>query len=154
MAAPTMSYLICSMGLIILIIVMPYFFAIERNSFADQIAERELTEISDYTANTLANLFFLANSTNSESLDITKELLSLPLTVEGSFYTLNITFTDSNSALKVFAFLRDKPWVVGDSWLLPGLKLLKTSSVNIDGSSVTAGCHRAVEGFSVWLGEN
>ena len=154
MAAPTMSYLICSMGLVVLIIIMPFFFAMERNSIAEEMAKRELTEVSDYTSSTLGNLFFLANSTNSQKLDVTKKLLSLPPTVEGSFYKLNITSTEDPDVLKVTAFLKDKQWIAGDSWLVPGLRLLNMSEVEIRGGSVTAGCRRDSSGFSVWLGES
>jgi hypothetical protein len=153
MAAPTMSYLICSIALVALIVIMPFFFAMERDSLAEQIAKRELTEISDYTSNTIANLFFLAKSTNSETLNLSKELIYLPLTVEGSFYKLNIV-QDGDSPLKVVAFLRDKPWVAGESWVAPGPDLLKNSLVDIDGSSVTAKCDRNVNDFYVWLEEN
>lgn len=149
-----MSYLICSMGLVVLILVMPFFFAMEQNSIAEQMAKRELTEISDYASSTLANLYFLANSTNSQSLDVTKKLLYLPLTVEGSFYVLEITPSDNGEASKVTAFLKDKPSITADSWIVPGLKLLKPSSVTISDSSVIAGCHRDASGFSVWLGES
>ncbi len=148
-----MSYLICSMALVVLIIVMPFFFAMERNSFAEEMAKRELTEISDYTSNTLANLYFLANSTNSVELDITKKLLYIPLTVEGSFYMLKITSMDGVNASKVTAFFRDRSWVAGDSWLVPGLKVMNQSVLEVGGKSVTAGCHRNATGFYVWLGE-
>jgi hypothetical protein len=149
-----MSYLICSMALIVLILIMPSFFAMERNSIAEDMAKRELTEISDYTSNTLANLYFLANSTSSTNVNITKSLLYLPLTVEGSFYVLNITSTDGVNASKVTAFFKDASRVSGDSWLVPGLRLLNESSIEITGKSVTAGCLRNSTGFYVWLGED
>ena len=154
LAAHTMGYLICSMALIVLILVMPFFFAMERNSVAEEMAKRKLTEISDYTSNTLANLYFLANSTNSVELDLTKTLLYLPLSVEDSFYVLSITSIDGVNASKVTAFFKDRPRVAGDSWLVPGLKLLNESSLEIGGKSVIAGCHRDGTGFYVWLGES
>src|SRR5512139_1724247 len=121
MAAPAMSYLICSMGLVVLILVLPAFFAIERDSVAEELTVRELTEISDYTSNTLENLFLLANSTNTQELTITKELIYLPLTVEGSPYVLKISSVDG-VASQVTASLENNPSVVGTSWLVPGLK--------------------------------
>ncbi len=149
-----MSYVICSIALVVLIAIMPFFFAMERNSYSEEMAKRELTEISDYTSNTLANLYFLANSTNSVELDVTKELLYLPLTVEGSAYMLGITSGDDLNASKVTAFLRDKPGVVGESWLIPGLKVMHTSLLEVGSKSALAGCHRNSTGFYVWLGEN
>ena len=149
MAAPAMSYLICSMALVVLIIVMPLFFAMERNAVLEDITKRELTEISDYTSNTLVNLVFLANSTNSGNVNITKQLLYLPSMVEGHFYTLRIT----SDGLKVAASLKDKPQITGDSWLLPGLNVLNAETLNITGKSVIAGCYRDSTDFYVWLGE-
>ncbi len=122
MAAPAMSYLICSMGLVVLILVLPGFFAMERNYAAEDLARRELTEICDYTSNTLENLYLLANSTNQEELTVTKEMLYLPMTIEGSFYTMRIvSAADTATASRVTAFLNDKDWVEGSSWLVPGL---------------------------------
>ncbi|MCW4031216.1 MAG: hypothetical protein NWE80_02510 [Candidatus Bathyarchaeota archaeon] len=148
-----MSYLICSMALIILILVMPVFFGMQQNSFAGEMAKIKLTEISDYTSNTLANLYYLANSTNSGDIEITKELLYLPRTVEDSFYFLGITSIDGGSASKVTAYLKDKSWIVGDSWLVPGLKMMNESLIEITGESVLAGCYRNSTGFYVWLVE-
>lgn len=123
----------------------------ERDRAAEQMAIRELTEISDYTSNTLANLYFLANSTNSPELTLTKDLLYLPLTVQDSFYTLRITSADSVNATRVSAVLKGKSWVVGDSWLVPGLKLMNSSLVEVNGKVVTIGCQRNSTGFYVWL---
>jgi hypothetical protein len=153
LAAPTMSYLICSMGLIVLILVMPFFFAMERDNVSEQMAIRELTEISDYASSTLANLYYLANSTNSQELTLTKDLIYLPLTVQGSFYTLSITSIDGENASKLTAVLHERSSVVGDSWLVPGLKLLNSSSIEIRGNTVTAGCYRNDNNFYVWIGE-
>jgi hypothetical protein len=153
LVSPTLSHLICSMGLIFLISAMPFFFVMERNGFSAEMAKRELTEISDYTSNTLANLYFLTNSTNSVELEITKTLLYLPQTVENSIYMLGITSMDGLNASKVTAFLRDKPGVVGDSWLIPGLKVMNESLLEIGTKSVIAGCYRNSTGCYVWLGE-
>ncbi len=142
------------MGLIALILVMPFFFAIERDNVAEQMAIRELTEISDYASSTLANLYFLANSTNSHELTLIKDLIYLPLTIQGSFYTLGITSIDGENASKVTAVIQEKSSVVGDSWLVPGLKLLNSSSIEITGQTVTAGCYRNDNDFYIWLGEN
>lgn len=153
MAAPAMSHLICSIGLIVLILVLPTFFAMEQNSVAQDMARRELTEISDYTSNTLQNLFLLANSTNSKELTITKELIYLPLTIEGSFYILTIESTDGVNASRVTAFLKDKPTVEGSSWLVSGLKITSENSIEISNKFVVAGCARNASGFYVWIKE-
>lgn len=153
MAAPAMSYLICSMALVALILVLPAFFAIERNNVAEQMAERELTEICDYTSNTFENLFILANSTNSQTLTVTKELLYMPMTVEDSFYTLKIVSApDVSNAAQVTAFLNDRPWVKGSSWLVPGLKV-NEDPLAVNGTSMVAGCTRDNNVFSVWIRE-
>lgn len=153
MAAPAMSYLICSMALVALILVLPAFFAIERNNVAEQMAERELTEICDYTSNTLENLFILANSTNSQTLTVTKELLYMPITVEDSFYTLKIVSApDVSNAAQVTAFLNDRPWVKGSSWLVPGLKV-NEDPLAVNGTSMVAECTRDNNVFSVWIRE-
>jgi hypothetical protein len=153
LVSPTVSHVICSMGLIFLITAMPFFFAMEKNSYSEEIAKRELTEISDYTSNTVANLYFLLNSTNSVELEITKTLLYLPQTVENSKYMLGITSMDGLNASKVTAFLKAKSWVVGDSWLIPGLRIMNESLLEISGNSVLAGCCRNSTGYYVWLGE-
>ena len=151
MAAPAMSYLICSIGLVVLILVLPAFFAMERDRVAEELMVRELTEISDYTSNTLENLFLLANSTTSQQLTITKELIYLPLTVEGSPYVLKISSVDS-AASRVTAYLENKPSVAGTSWLVPGLKTSENSLL-IRNYTVVAECTRNATGFYAWIGE-
>lgn len=153
MAAPAMSHIICSIGLLVLTLVMPVFFAMEQNSIAQDIAIRELTEITDYTSNTLQNLFLLANSTNSEELTLTKEMIYLPLTVEGSFYTLTIESMDGANASRVTAFLNDKPTVESSSWLVSGLKITSEQSVEVSNNLIVAGCERSASDFYVWIKE-
>ncbi len=153
MAAPTMSHIICSIGLIVLTLLMPVFFAMQQNSVAQDMAIRELTEITDYTSNTLQNLFLLANSTNSEELTLTKEMIYLPLTIEGSFYTLSIQSIDGVNASSVTAFLNDKPTVEGSSWLVSGLKITSEQSVEVSNNLIVAGCDRSASGFYVWIKE-
>jgi hypothetical protein len=131
------------MGLVVLILVMPYFYSIERDRIATGIAELELREIADYTSNTLANLYFLANSTNNLEINLTKQVLYLPLTIQDSFYSLSVTSVDGNAS-KITASLEDRPSVSADSWLIPGLKADVTSSVEIAGRSIIASCYRNV----------
>ena len=154
MAAPAMSHVICSMALVGLILVLPAFFTMQRDRFAEEMAIRELTEISDYTSNTLENLFILANSTNAQGITITKELIYLPLKVEGSPYVLTIASDDGENASQVIASLTDKPWILGSSWLVPGLKITNSSSLTIVETTVQAGCRRTGAGFYVWLEED
>ena len=153
MAAPAMSHIICSMGLVVLTLLMPVFFAMEQNSIAEDMAIRELTEITDYTSNTLQNLFLLANSTNSKELTLTKEMIYLPLTVEGSFYTLSIQSIDGVNASRVAAFLNDNPTVQGSSWLVSGLKITSEQSVEVSNNLIVAGCERSASGFYIWIRE-
>lgn len=138
------------MGLVVLILAMPYFYSLERDNIAAGIAKSELSEIADYTSNTLANLYFLANSTNVNT-NLTKQLLYLPLTVQNSFYTLNITSIDGNAS-KVTASLIDKASISADSWLVPGLKVGSSYSVEISSGSVIANCYRNNTGFYISLG--
>ncbi len=154
MAAPAMSYVICSIGLVVLILVLPAFFAMERNSVAQDMARRELTEITDYTSNTLQNLFLLANNTNSDEITVTKELIYLPLTIEGSFYTLTIQSFDGVNASKVTAFLIDNPTIEGSSWLVSGLKITSEQSIEINSKLIVAGCERNSSDFYVWITED
>jgi hypothetical protein len=151
MAAPVMSHLICSIALIILILVLPSFFALELSNISEEMAIRELTEISDYTSSTLENLFLLANSTNSEELTVTKKLIYLPTKIKGSPYVLSITSDDGQYASQVTASLTDRPWVTGASWLIPGLKITLNYSLTIDNYIVEAACKRDATGFYIWI---
>ena len=154
MASPAMSHLICSVALVVLILVLPAFFAMEKDNVAREMAIRELTEISDYTSNTLENLYLLANSTNSEQLTITKELIYLPQRVDGSPYVLSVSSVDGVNASKVTAFLVDRSWIVGSAWLVPGLKTLPNNSLTIGDYTMEAVCKRESGTFRVWLEES
>ena len=143
MAAPAMSYLICSMGLVVLILVMPYVYSIERDNVVAQIAEAELAEIADYTSNTLENLYFLADSSNQADANLTKELLYLPSTVQESFYRLTISSAGLDAS-KVTASLKDKSSFSADSWLIPGLRVSGNYTVEINNKSIVAGCYRNI----------
>jgi hypothetical protein len=153
-ASPTMSYLICSMALIILILVLPAFFETQRNSIADEMTRRELTEIADYTSNTLSNLLFLAESAHSSDISLTKELLYLPLTVGDSFYVLNIT--DVGDSLKLVAYIEDQQWISGESWIVPGPKRAPTSeeiySYELGSKIAVASCYESESTFYISLG--
>ncbi len=151
MAAPALSHLICSMALVVLIFLTPVFYAFSMNSVTTQLTKRELTEIADYTSNTLENLYYLANSTNSIPLNLTKEMTYLPSNVENSAFVLYITSSDGN-ALKITAYLRDQPAIAVESWLSPGLKVDSKNFLQSSTKLALAGCYRNVTGFYIWLG--
>ena len=130
-----------------LIFVMPIFYATVANNISVSMARRELKEIADYASNTLANLYFLVNSTNCLNVSLTKELMYLPSAVENSGYTIEI---DGNSS-KVTAYLKDRSWIAADAWLVPGLKAGEKSSIESGGRTVVAGCSRNETGVYAWL---
>ena len=146
-----MSYLICSIALVVLIIAMPYFYSLEVSEITVKATRAELLEIADYTSNTLANLYYLANSTNAIDMNLTKELIYLPLTVQDSFYNLAISSTGDNAS-KITATLRDNPNIASESWLVPGLKIERDTSVEVSGKLVVAGCYWNGTSYCVWLG--
>jgi hypothetical protein len=152
-ASPTMSYLICSMALIVLIIVLPSFFEIQRVSIAENMTRRELTEIADYTSNALSNLFFLAESTDV-AISMTKDLMYLPLTVGDSFYVLNIT--DVGDSLKIQAYIEGQELISGESWIVPGLKRAEFSeaiySYELKSKIAVASCYEGESDFYISLG--
>jgi len=135
-----MSYLICSIALVVLIIAMPYFYSLEVKEITTKATRAELLEIADYTSNTLANLYYLANSTTAIDMNLTKELIYLPLTVQDSFYNLAISSTGDNAS-KITATLRDNPNIASESWLVPGLKIERDTSVEVSGKLVVVGCY-------------
>jgi hypothetical protein len=152
-ASPTMSYLICTVALIVLILVLPSFFEIQRVSIAENMTRRELTEIADYTSNALSNLFFLAGSTDL-TISVTKDLMYLPLTVGNSFYVLNIT--DVGNSLKILAYIEGQEWISGESWIVPGLKRAEFSeaiySNELNNKIAVASCYEGESDFYISLG--
>jgi hypothetical protein len=139
------------MALVVLILVMPYFYSIEVTDVSTRAAESELAEIADYTSNTLANLYFLANSTGDAGANLTKQLVYLPLTVHNSFYKLTIVSV-SGSASRITASLRDNPSISADAWLVPGLKVGASSSIEVSNKTAIAGCYGDGSSYYVWLG--
>ena len=154
MASPTMSYVICSMALIVLVLVLPSFFEIQRNSIAGEMTRRELTEIADYTSNTLSNLLFIAKSAHSSGISLTKELLYLPLMVGDSYYVLNID--NGGDSLKVTACIKGQPSISGQSWITPSLNVQEFSqeinSYELESKIAVAGCNEESGSFYVSLG--
>lgn len=152
MPAPALSYMILTGALIVVILtVQVFYFHVVDNVWADMV-RRELKELTDYVADTIANLYFLVNSTNTNpSLEKT---LKLPLDVGGSSYSLQIT----QDAKNVKAWLQVKSWLTVSSWLPPGLKVNtgnppppKTETIQSSGRTVVAGCKRVSSNIFVWI---
>jgi hypothetical protein len=140
------------MALVMLIFIMPFFYAIVINNIRANMVQRELKEIADYVSNTLANLYFLVNSTNCLDVNLTKELIYLPSTVENSVYMVEINGSSINAS-NIRAYLKDKPSVSAESWLNPGLYRDKPPYMVESGErKVVAGCCRNSTGVYVWIG--
>ncbi len=150
LAAPTMGHLICTSALVMLIFLMPLFYASVTNNIRAEMVRRELKEVADYVSNTFANLYFLVNSTECLNANLTKELMYLPLTIEDSLYVVEID-RDGENASKVTAYLKDEPSVAAEAWLLPGLKATAESSIESGGRIVVVGCRRSLDGVYVWI---
>jgi hypothetical protein len=117
----------------------------------EEMSKRELKEITDYVADTLANLYFLVNSTN---IDITLEkTLNLPLEVGNSGYYLRILYDQNKTATSVLAYLQGKSWLNVTSWLSPGLKVDtdRYQPILSSGKTVVAGCRRETPNVFVWI---
>jgi hypothetical protein len=148
-----MSHVICSAALIALIFVSQFFYVQVINNLEAEMTRRELQEVADYVSDTLANLYFLVNSTQSD-VEM-KKSLNLPSEIRDSIYTLEIAFNASGYARNVTAYLKGQPWVSADSWLLPGLKVDQVESEVIESGEnvVIAGCSRESTDVYVWIKE-
>jgi len=150
--APTISYMICTGALIVLIFTVQIFYLYVVDNIWAEMARRELKEITDYVSDTVANLYFLANSTNADvSLEKT---LSLPLDVSGSSYSLVMLWDSKNITQSVQAAFKGKTWLKATSWLPPGLKVNrgKYQPIESSGKSAVAGCSRVSRNIYVWIG--
>lgn len=147
--APTISHVICTAGLVILIFVMPFFYSTVVNTVDAEMMKRELKEIGDYVSNTIANLYFLVNSTNDDSVSLEKELVYLPSAVENSLYIVEIVESGGNAS-KITSYLKNKPSIAVDSWIAPGLKVDAENYIE-SGRTVVAGCSRNGTSFYVWI---
>jgi len=150
MPAPTISYMICTGALIVLIFTVQAFYLYVVDNIWAEMVQRELKEITDYVSDTVSNLYFLANSTN---VDVSLEkILSLPLVVSGSRYSLGI-YNVTNFAKSIQASIKGKTWLKATSWLPPGLKVNSQNEwIESGGKSVVAGCSRVSGNVYVWLG--
>ena len=154
MPAPAISHVIGTTGLIVLIFVMPYFYYHVVDNVQTDVITRELKELTDYTSNTIENLYFLINSTNSGDISLEKELVYLPSTVENAFYSLEIVSNDNKTAsyVRATAYVENNQSVVVNSWLVPGLNLdQKNIRIESSGKTVVACCSREEEGVNVWI---
>ena len=138
------------MALVVLILVIPAIYSVEMQSIATDVTVIELKEIADYTSNSLGNLYFLANSTQNLNINLTKELLYLPLTVQDSPYILTIESVNGN-ATKVTAALKGSH-ISGESWLVPGLKVGSSYSLEVTRKPIVVGCYRNGNNFHIYLG--
>jgi hypothetical protein len=114
---------------------------------------RELKEATDYVSNTLENLRLLVNSTGNTGItsyvSLEKEL-SLPATIKGSIYAVEIV-GDGNNASSISAYLKDRPSIRANSWLIPGLKTVGSSYVESGDKKIVAGCRRESANVYVWI---
>ncbi len=147
--APTISHVICTTGLVILIFVMPFFYANVVNNIDAEMMKRELREITDYVSNTMTNLYLLVNSTNHVTASLEKELVYLPSDVENALYIVEIVESGGNAS-KITAYLKNRPSIAVDSWLAPGLKVSAGNYVE-SGRTVVAGCSRNGTSFYAWI---
>jgi len=150
--APTISHVILTGALIILVFtVQLFYFYVVDNLWAEMV-RRELKELTDSVSDTLANLYFLVNST---SLDTTlKKTLNLPSRVSGSSYRVEIV-SSGGSAQSVKAYVEVKTWINATSWLPPGLKVNSQFQANQViqslGRTALAGCTRVSKNVYVGL---
>jgi len=151
MPAPAISQAILTGALIVVIFaVQVFYFYVVDNVWAEMV-RRELKELADYVADTIANLYFLANSTSTSPL--LEKTLMLPLDIEGSSFSLDIMKDQNNYAQTVRAVVQDKTWLNVTSWLPRGLLLDtgKTAAIQSSARTVVAGCQRVSSRIYVWI---
>ncbi len=146
-----MSHLICTSALIALILLMQFSFTYVVDNMRTEMIRRELKEITDYVSDTLANLYFLANSTDSSSITLQK-ILSLPSDVEGSTFIINIT-SNEDFAQSIYAWIKGNSRIDASSWVSPSLRVGNQSqTIESGGKTVVAGCRRGVDlDVYVWI---
>ena len=150
MASIILSQLICTIALIVLIIVLPITYSGIQNDIQASVMRIELKEIADYVSSTIANTYYLANSTNCPVINLTKTLVHLPETVQSSFFEIHI---DGNitSATSVTVSVKDRPYVQATAWLSSGL-MNGGQSIESGKGVVSAGCYRNSTGIYAQLG--
>jgi len=151
MPAPTISHVILTGALIAVIFTVQVFYFYVVDNIWAEMTRRELKELTDYVADTIVNLYFLVNATNTNPV-LTKTL-RLPLDVGGSSYTLQITYNQANDAQTVKSALTSKSWLNVTSWLPRGLKVDtgRTQIVESNAKIVVAGCQLVASNIRVWI---
>jgi len=114
----------------------------------EEMAKRELKEITDYVADTVANVYFLANSTNSQPVVIQKTL-DMPSEIAGLSYSMNI----ASDARSVKAYFNGKSWLSTESWLPPGLTVdaVKNKPIEGNGKTVVVTCSQTPSTSYIWM---
>jgi len=156
MPAPTIGHVILTGALIIAIFtVQVFYFHVVNNVWAEMVT-KELKEIADYVADTIANLYFLVNATSTNPT--LEKTLKLPLEIGGSSVTLEIMRDQNNFAQTVKAALVGKTWLYVNAWLPPGLKVNtgnppppKTETIQSSGKTTVAGCQRFLSNIYIWI---
>jgi hypothetical protein len=151
MAAPTLSHLILTGALIVVIFTVQVFYFYVVDNIASEMLRRELRELTDYVADTIANLYLLLNATNTNPP--LEKSLRLPLDVGGSFYALEITRDAGNNAQTVKGVIQGKSWLNVTSWLPRGLKVdvSRTQTIGYSVKTAVAGCLRSASNVYVWI---
>src|SRR3972149_1737596 len=151
MAAPTLSHLILTGALIAVVFAVQVFYFYVVDNISSEMLRRELRELTDYVADTIANLYLLLNATNTNPP--LEKSLRLPLDVGGSFYSLDITYDAGNNAQTVQGVIQGKSWLNVTSWLPRGLKVdtMKTQTIGYSVKAAVAGCQRAGQNVYVWI---
>lgn len=146
-----MTHVICIGALIVLIFAMQVSYSYVVDNIQAEIARRELKEIADSISDTLANLYFLTNSTVE---DVTLEKnLNLPSDVKGLNYVIEIVFDANKFAQQVYTYIKSKSGISAVSWLLPGLKVDESKYQRIERGeeSIVVGCSRVSMSIYVWI---
>ena len=138
------------MALVALIFVMPLFYSVVVNNVRLEMVRREMKEITDYVSNTVANLYYLVNSTSPSTMSLDKDLLYLPDLVENSPYSLKIE-GDGGNASKITAVMKSTIGISAESWLTPGLKMTSDNAIDSGSRTVAVGCYRNSTGVYVWI---
>jgi hypothetical protein len=126
-----------------------YFYIVD--NISSEMLKRELRELTDYVADTIANLYLLLNATNTNPP--LEKTLRLPVDIGGSFYTIEVTWDASNNAQNVKGVIQGKSWLNATSWLPRGLKVdvSKTQTIGNSVKTAVAGCLRVASNVYVWI---
>jgi hypothetical protein len=151
--AYTMSHVICTSALIALIFLMQFSFMSVADNMKTEMIRRELKEISDYVSDSLANLYFLANSTDYSNVTLEKAL-SLPSDVQDLTYDLSLYYNATTlDALSVNTSITGSLQAKATSWLLPSVKVdpNATKTIASGDKTIVAGCRRAGADSNVYV---